>query len=105
MIKECWVTKSPTPEYPKSHPPFRIDYDEYVMVNQSESMSGAYPEASRLMESKLLDYVGSIIIPFRGNNPCCGFVFHDSRKDATDYIKMHHTLFKNLKEKCPEWFI
>lgn len=104
-MKTCWVTKKSTLESDISYPPFRIDPDEYTMVLQKESMSGLYPGASWLMETKLLDYSGSIIIPFISNKPCAGFVFHDTKHEVCNYLKKNHDDFKKLKNKFPEWFI
>lgn len=100
-----WVTKSSHPLYPTEHPPFRVYVDEYVEVLQTESMSGAYPEAGWLTEYDLVDYQGSIIIPWKNRETFAGFKFFPTKKWATNYIKEHYTMFPKTVNKHPELLI
>lgn len=100
-----WVTKEETKDYPVVHPPFRIISDDYTLIKQEESMSGKYKGAAYLVEHKLIDYSGSIIIPFTSGKPCYGFKMHTDKKAAINYMKHNHTLFVKLMLKYPEYFI
>jgi hypothetical protein len=100
-----WVTKSNHPLYPKEHPPFRVYIDEYIEVKQEESMSGAYPEATYLSEYELVDYQGSIIIPWLAGETFAGFKFFPTKKWATNHIKEHYHLFPKVIEQHPELLI
>lgn len=100
-----WVTKQTHPNYPMEHPPFRVYVDNYVEVLQKDSMSQEYPEATWLTEYHLVDYKGSIIIPWEGGEPYGGFNFHPTKRHTNNHIKKHHKWFPKLIEKNPEVLI
>lgn len=105
MRETKWFTKASVPEYPNEHLPFRAYTDMFVEVPQKESMSGAYPGSHWLCEYELVDYAGSILVPWRYGEPCYGFKMFDTKKEANDHVKMFRAFFEKSIEKHPEVLI
>lgn len=104
-MNENWITKFATDNYPAVYPPIRIYADCYTEVLQKDSMSGMYPEFGWLCEYDLIDYKGTILVPWGFGKPQAGFTYHDTKKDALNFIKENSKKFMVLADKYPEYFI